>query len=337
MNRLYVGVDISKATFAGAYWAQESIKLGSYSNDEEGYEAFSQTVEERRVRVGAEQVHLILEPTSGYELGLALYGYGQGWLVTKPNPWKVRKWAEGAGYRAKTDPVDARMLSEYGYRMEPEPQGLLSQEVRELDYLLRRLDDREQLLKMENNRLKSAQAIPDMPQAVLQDIEQAIDSMQEQRDALAKTIQEHVNRFPELKKLYRQLLSVPGIGPKTVLPMMVLLYRFDSLTNGQGNKKQLTAFLGLDSQIRESGTSLWGQPHISKKGDRRARSRLYMSALGGIRGDNPLRHFYSLMVARGKAKKVALVASARKILHWAWAVFRSGDPFDPLRALPKGA
>ena len=337
MKVLYVGADISKATFTGAYWAEGSQNLGSHENEEEGYKLFGQAVEERKEAEGAEQVHLVLEPTSGYELGLALYGYKKGWLVTKPNPWQVRKWAEGAGYRAKTDPVDARMLAEYGYRMEPEPQALLSQEVRELDYLLRRLDDRDQLLKMETNRLKSAQAIPDMPQAVLDDLEQAIASLQEQRAALAKTIKEHLNRFPELKKLYRQLLSVPGIGPKTVLPLMVLLYRFDALTNGQGNKKQLTAFLGLDSQVRQSGTSVWGQPSISKQGDRQARSRLYMSALGGIRGQNPLRQFYSLMVARGKAKKVALVASARKILHWAWAVFRSGEDFDPLRALPKGA
>ncbi len=56
-----------------------------------------------------------------------------------------------------------------------------------------------------------------------------------------------------------------------------------------------------------------------------------MSALGGTRGANPLRHFYLRLVERGKAKMVALIAAARKILVWAWAIFRSGTPFDPTR------
>jgi len=59
------------------------------------------------------------------------------------------------------------------------------------------------------------------------------------------------------------------------------------------------------------------------------RRRLFMSALGGTRGENPLRHFYLRLVGRGKAKMVALIAAARKVLVWAWAVFRAGAPFDP--------
>ncbi|MEZ4621366.1 MAG: hypothetical protein R2867_38510 [Caldilineaceae bacterium] len=42
--------------------------------------------------------------------------------------------------------------------------------MRELDYLLRRLDDLDQLLKMERNHLQNGQAMPDMPQVVLADI-----------------------------------------------------------------------------------------------------------------------------------------------------------------------
>jgi hypothetical protein len=53
--------------------------------------------------------------------------------------------------------------------------------------------------------------------------------------------------------------------------------------------------------------------------------------LGGVRGKNALRSFYHRLVSRGKAKRLALVAAAHKILIWAWAVFSQDVDFDPSR------
>jgi transposase len=70
---------------------------------------------------------------------------------------------------------------------------------------------------------------------------------------------------------------------------------------------------------------------ISRKGSRTLGWRLFLGALGGVRGRNVLRVFYQRLVGRGKAKKVALIAAARKILVWAWAVFRKQTSFDPAK------
>lgn len=64
------------------------------------------------------------------------------------------------------------------------------------------------------------------------------------------------------------------------------------------------------------------------------RRRLFRGALGGVRGNNPLRTFYQRLVGRGKPKLVALVAAARKLLTWAWAVFRRQALFDAARITP---
>jgi len=61
------------------------------------------------------------------------------------------------------------------------------------------------------------------------------------------------------------------------------------------------------------------------------RRYLYLGALGGVHGKNALRTFYRRLVSRGKAKRLALVAAAHKILIWAWAVFSQGVDFDPSR------
>jgi transposase len=63
------------------------------------------------------------------------------------------------------------------------------------------------------------------------------------------------------------------------------------------------------------------------------RRLLYMGALGASRGNIPLRSFYQRLIGRGKAKKLALVAAARKLLTWAWAVFHSGTPFDATKVV----
>ena len=93
--------------------------------------------------------------------------------------------------------------------------------------------------------------------------------------------------------------------------------------------KGLTAYVGLDPQLHQSGRTVQHQAAISRQGDPTLRQLLFMGALGGIRSrTSALRLFYDRLLAAGKPKMVALVAAARKILVWAWSVFRDGAPFD---------
>jgi len=332
MNTIYIGADIGQSSFVGAVWCDGKAQpLGTYTNDEAGFAAFAERVAQAQQTSQVTTMHLILEPTGGYELKLALYAYEMGWLVSKPNPRQLRQWAQGMNFRTKTDQVDAKMLAEYGFRNQPKPQDLMARSLRELDYLLRRRQDLEQTLRMERNRLGNAQAHPDMPNAVLRNLEQTIGLLETQHQAIEQAIDALVKGDATLRQQKRDLLSIPGVGPKNVLPLLVLLARFHALTQGKGTAKQLTAFLGLDVQFGDSGSSVHKRPVISKQGDRAGRALLYMGALGGVRGHNVLRIFYQLLLSRGKAKKLALVACARKILTWAWAVFGSHAPFDPAR------
>ena len=101
-------------------------------------------------------------------------------------------------------------------------------------------------------------------------------------------------------------------------------------SSGQGIAKPLVAFVGLDPQPKQSGDSVYNRPTISHKGDRRMRSLLYLGAKGGVTG-KVLKPIYQQFIARGKATNLALLACARRILVWAWAIFRATLPFDPLR------
>jgi len=332
MTTLHVGIDIAKASFVPAlHWHGQGRRLDPLTNTPEGFAALAQAVIQAQYQLGADAVHLIMEPTAGYELALAAFALAQGWMVSLPNPRHVREWARGIGRRAKTDPQDALLLARYGADCRPPAWHPLPAEVADVEQMLRRKEDLEQMLRQERNRQGALAQRPGVPAAVPQSLERMIGALEEELAALEEAIKQHLAQHAELRAEARRLRTVPGIGAKNVLWVLVLLYRWQTLTEGQGDAKGLVAYAGLDPQPYDSGTSVHKRPMISRMGNPVLRRRLFLSALGGVRGRNVLRAFYQRLVGRGKAKKAALIAAARKILVWAWAVFRQHTTFDPAK------
>ena len=355
-----LGVDVAKATLEVAMWpaagGRSGVAVGTFANEETGWEALAARVAAHRAAdegaadegaadegaadEGAADegaVTLVLEPTGGYELGLACWAHQRGWQVLRPNPRQVREWARSQGQRAKTDRQDALLLAHYGVQVPTPPWQPLPLAIGELEALLRRRDELDGLLAQERRRQEQVAARPGVPAVVPQSLARVIRALEEERVAVEEAITTHLRQHPTLAQTRERLLTVPGLGPKNVLPVLVLLARWHTLTDGRGQAQGLVAYAGLDPQPRESGLSLHRPARISRLGDRRLRSRLYMGALGAIRGHNPLRAFYDRLVGRGKAKKLALVAAARKLLVWAWAVFHSGTPFDAAKTIQLAA
>ena len=161
-------------------------------------------------------------------------------------------------------------------------------------------------------------------------LERTLRTLEEELQTLEEAIQQLLKEHHALQKQRTILRSAPAIGEKLSLEMLVLCHRFWAYTQGQGTAKQLVAFVGLDPQPHESGNSK-KRSLISRQGNARLRALLYCGALGGVRGNNPLKFWYHHLVAEGKAKKLALVACARKVLTWVWALFISNSPFDASR------
>jgi transposase len=335
MKRLYVGGDIGKRNIEAAVWETGATRgnvIGQLANERAGYEWLVGEVERLRRASGAAVVQLVVEPTGGYELGLVAFAQEQGWLVSLPNPKVVRDYGKGIGQRAKTDRQDALLLARYGAERQPAVQVALPAAIEQLESLLQRREELEKLLQAERNRLDNLRHRPRPVVVVTDSVQRVIDKLEEELAAMEQAIESLLQQQPELKQQAKRLLTVPGIGHKTVLPLLVFLHRWDCRTNGQGTAKGLTAYAGLDARPFESGSSVYHRPTISKMGDGSIRAALYMASLGGIRGHNPLRTFYQGLVSRGKAKRLALVAASRKILTWAWAVFKQATTFDPTRA-----
>lgn len=333
---LYVGVDVSKQTLVAATCSTEQavVNLGSFANSDAGIAQLLQTVRTLVGQAAETEMQLVVEPTGSYHLALVVACYADQWQVSAVNPQRVRAWANGLGRRAKTDAVDARTLAQYGLHCTPPAQHPLPEAVAELEQLLRRQEDLEQMLHQEQRR---QEGLGRQPQAVRNSLHQMQEALQQQLRDLEAAIAALLAQHPELAQQRRQLLSVPGIGVRNVLHMLVLFYRWNAYTAGQGDAKGLTAYVGLDPVSYTSGTSIHKHPAISRMGSTDLRRRFYLSALGGTHArHSPLTVFYHRLLAHAKPKMVALIACARKILVWGWAVFCSDSFFDPARAFPKG-
>ena len=332
MNKLIIGIDVSKNDLDVAFWQNDkSFFLGKYPNNQNGFQTIYQDVEAKKQKINADTVLVVMEPTGGYEQHFAYFAFNKGWEVSLPNPANVRSWYKGIGKRAKTDKQDAMMLAHFGFVQQPFLWKPLPDDVAELESILDRLDDLNEILRSEQNRLESQenrQVCHNVSQKSLQD---NISYLQKQIEILEEAIKNYFDTHPHLKEQLKNLKTVPGVGNKLSPYLVVALNRFSVLTEGNGTSKAITAYYGLDPQPKESGISVYKRPSISRQGDRHIRHLLYMGALGGIRGNNPLRAFYQRLVGKDKKAKVAIVASARKIIVWCWAIFRQNSSFDSSR------
>lgn len=333
MNPLYVGIDLSKDQLDIAVWdGQTATSLGGVDNTPEGFQTLASLLADQS-QTGAPC--LVIEPTGSYHLALVAFIHQQpAWTVAIPNPKRVKDWAAGMGYRAKTDAVDALKLAHYGAACQPDIQPPIPEELQKLDHLLKRQQDLKHLLQQERNRLHALKVRPDYQPDAKASVTRTIDFLELELNTLKQAIAHFFKQHPHLHQQLKLLRTLPGIGPVNAPYILLLLARWDCLTDGQGTAKQLTAFVGLDPKPHSSGSSVFKPASISKMGDSYLRALLYMGALGGLKGDNPLKAFYKALVQRGKAKRLALVAAARKILVWAWACFSKNKPFDPKIANP---
>ena len=256
------------------------------------------------------KVHLVVESTGGYEELVVATFRRAGARVSVVNPKRVRDFARACGQFAKADPVDARILAQFGRAMRPAPTEPLDPQTLELRALL---DRRHQLVVnrvAEKNRLKLA------PPPVRDDIQAHIDWLTERIDDFEQQLKTLLER-PRFKDKARVVQSVPGVGTITTVTLLALLPEL-----GSTNRKRIAALAGLAPYANESG-AIKGRRRIFG-GRARVRSILYLAAVVASRHNPTLKAFYRRLLDNGKAKKVALTALARKLLTQLNALVRDG-------------
>lgn len=310
---LFVGIDVAKDSLQ--VHVRPSGLTFQQANDEAGIQALV-----TRLAVLAPTL-IVLEATAGYQNPLVAALAVAALPVAVVNPRQTRRFAQASGQLAKTDPIDAACLAHFAEAIRPQPRPLPDADTQALAALLAR---RQQLLQMriaEHQRLSTASGV------VRRDIQQHLDFLGRHLDKVEEELNDTVRRSPVWCEQDDLLQSVPGVGPQVSRVLLAELPELGTLPS-----RKLAALVGLAPFNRDSGR-VSGRRRIFG-GRAVVRAALYQAALVAMRFNAPLARCYQALLARGKAKKVALVAVARRLLTILNAMLRDRLPWDEKRVLP---
>ena len=262
------------------------------------------------------QVALILvESTGGYERPLTEALSAEDLPVVLVNPWRVRRFGEGLGVLAKTDPIDARILAIYGERAQPARRPLPGPRQRQMADLVRR---RRQLIAMivaEKSRLDTASPV------IRRDIQALVKVLERRVVKIDERVDAAITADPEKAETWERLQSAPSVGPGVARALIVDLPELGAL-----GRKQISSLVGLAPFAKDSGRKT-GQRRI-RAGRSGPRTALYLAAMNGARFNPVLKTMYDRLIAAGKPPKVAFIALARKLLTILNAMVRDGTTWQ---------
>lgn len=306
-----VGIDVAKAHVDVAVLGAK-FDAQRFDNDAEGHSALAAALQPLRVAL------VVMEATGGYEAALACALQAAGLAVAVVNPRQARDFAKSMGRLAKTDAIDARMLTEFAAVLVRRDD--LASLIRPLadaqqQALAAMVTRRRQLLTMllsERQRLQLA--IP----VVRPSIEAMIEAIRKQLDEVEAQMVGHVREhYAALDKLLR---SARGIGPVASATLIAELPEL-----GRLNRRQIAALVGVAPMANDSGCSR-GRRRV-QGGRFEIRRVLYMATLTATTHNPAIKAFYQRLLAAGKLPKVALVACMRKLLTTLNTMVKTNTPW----------
>jgi transposase len=287
---IYCGIDVSKEHL-DAFLGGEIIR---FANTSKGVKKLCRQ---------AGGVYYVFESTGGYERPAAWFLLENGQWASIVNPSRVRNYAKGLGQFAKTDRIDARMITLYAQAVHPRKTVLPSNEQRRLTLLVERRQQLNGMLNAESNRLDT---LGDY--ALCRMVEKHCRWMKKEIQTVEQKIADTVNQDSEMHQKAQRIESIKGLGNVSSATILAILPEIGTLS-----RREVAALAGVAPYNYDSG-NYQGRRHVSG-GRKRLRACLYMAAVCASQNNPQMKIFYKRLVEENhRPAKVALTAVMRKLL-----------------------
>ena len=307
----YFGLDISHLVFDvtdsdGNYY--------QFKNNKFGFKKFTKLLNI--------ESHCVMEATGYYHYQLAYHLLESGIKVSVENPLAVKRFIQMKLSKIKTDKSDSKLICEYAGQVELKLwQGNSKTEIECLQ-IVRALSVYTKQSTMLKNKLHGEAVLGNPSKVVVSSLNRSLKQVKKELETLESKLLTLVKQVHQ--DLLTRLKTIPGIGPKTAIMLVVLTGGFDRFTSAS----ELCSYAGLTPVIRQSGSSVNGRPRISKIGNQKLRNLLFMCSFNACKYNKACRELYERLVAKGKSKKLALIAVCNKLLKQAFAIAKSGLIYD---------
>jgi len=289
---LYVGLDVAKSSLQ----LHLQGRFFLLTNDPKGHAKLLKLLRPHP------QVHVVCEATGGYEQPIVRVLHAANILVSVLEAGRVRHFTRAQGQRAKTDPIDAAVLTAFAQAMQPAPTPAPTQQQQRLAELSTRRRQLIQTRVAEGNRSEHY-----LDPLCRRQAKQCLRLLDRQIEACDQAILELIAADAALSHKAERLDAIAGVGSVVAATVLAEMPELGQITN-----EAAAALAGLAPYNRDSGDHS-GARHIS--GGRVAvRGALYMATMCAIRHDRILKAFYLRLRAAGKKPLVALTACMRKLI-----------------------
>lgn len=306
----YLGIDVSKKTLD---MVDEKDNHKIVTNDLVGFNELVKFIPEGAL--------CVMEATGIYHLELATYLHSKKVNVAVVNPLRIKRFSQMKMNRSKTDKVDAKMICQYAQEQDIKLFEPLDPNLAESKDVYRTMEQFINTRASFKNKLAELKAT--------KAVDYLIQSIEDQITMMSAAIKKLENKIKVLvteshATLLSNLKSIAGIGERTATLLIISSDGFQHFDSA----KQLASYYGLAPMERKSGTSLNAKSSISKMGNPLVRKKMYMCSLQASKRNTSCANLYQRLLAKGKPKKLALIAVANKLLRIAYAIAKSGLPYD---------
>ena len=314
------GIDISKEVFDSYGSFQGHIQ---FKNTEAGFKKF--------YKILSKDSLVVMEATGYYHYRFAQYLYHQGVAVSVVNPLSIKRFIQMKLAKVKTDKSDAKAICNYGLTQEVPLYNALTDVQSECLQLFRWMDNLLKKRTATKNKIHGEKTLGIPSKWVYHSLKRTLKHLDKELQGIEQQLLSLVKHDQQLQLTL--LRSIPGIGLKTALFLIVITDGFKKFETAS----QLCSYVGITPTIRESGSSVRGRSRISKVGNKKLRNLLFLCAFSAYKHNKGCRELFERITNKGKSKKLALIAVSNKLLKQAFAIIKSGIPYDEtyVSLLPK--
>jgi len=310
-NTNYFGIDISKDVFDVTDSKDHHYQ---FTNNHQGFKLFLKKL--------TSSSHCVMEATGYYHYQLAYYLLEYSIKVSVENPLSVKRFIQMKLSKIKTDKSDSKMICSYAENVELRLwQGNTKNQIECLQ-IARLLSVYTKQSTMLKNKLHGEDVLGNPSMFVVRSLRRNLKQVQKELKTLELKLVNLVRI--DNQDLLTRLESIPGLGRKTAIMLIVLTDGFERFTKAS----ELCSYAGLTPIIRQSGSSIRGRARISKIGNKKLRNLLFMCSFTACKNNKACREIYERITNKGKSKKLALMAVCNKLLKQSFAIAKSGLVYD---------
>ena len=312
-------------------WTPELYSHSTFANSKKGFDAMVKWV--KKLTIEDIAVRYVMEATGVYHESLAYYLEGKGYEVSIVLPNKISNYMRTLEVKTTTDKTASVAIARFGLERKLDQWKRPKQIFKNLKQLTRERDQIVQTRTLAKNQLHAEQAEAFPNPSSLHRIKAHIKFLDKQVAEIVKEITALVKQDGQVNESIELICSIPGVGRLTAATVLAETNGFELIRN----KRQLTSYAGLDVKEKQSGTSIKGKPHISKKGNRHLRKAMHLPALSAIRHEKRFKAVFVRLVSKHGIKMKATVAVQRKLLEMVYTIYSKNTAYDKNYLTPNEA